>query len=127
MKIASFTRVANVAELVGPGPFALSADGVDLAAVHTLDGWRAFEGRCPHLGALLGEGEIEGGHLVCRNHRWRFDIASGQIQLLAQLAHHPHEALREVVLFEGLLVFFPGFRFGFARRLLDVDSRRVPR
>jgi cytochrome P450/nitrite reductase/ring-hydroxylating ferredoxin subunit len=78
MQIASFTRVANVAELAGPGPFALSADGVDLAVVHTQDGWRAFEGRCPHLGALLGEGEIEDGHLVCRNHRWRFDIASGQ-------------------------------------------------
>ncbi|WP_294534472.1 cytochrome P450 [uncultured Rhodoblastus sp.] len=78
MKIASFTRVANVSELVGPGPFALSADGVDLAVVHTQDGWRAFEGRCPHLGALLGEGEIEGGYLVCRNHRWRFDLASGQ-------------------------------------------------
>jgi len=78
MKIASFKRVANVAELVGSGPFALSVDGVDLAVVHTQDGWRAFEGRCPHLGALLGEGEIEDGHLVCRNHRWRFDIASGQ-------------------------------------------------
>jgi len=78
MQIASFTRVANVAELVGSGPFALSADGVDLAVVRTQDGWRAFEGRCPHLGALLGEGEIEDGHLVCRNHRWRFDIASGQ-------------------------------------------------
>ena len=64
--------------LWGSGPFALSVDGVDLAVVHTQDGWRAFEGRCPHLGALLGEGEIEDGHLVCRNHRWRFDIASGQ-------------------------------------------------
>jgi cytochrome P450/nitrite reductase/ring-hydroxylating ferredoxin subunit len=56
----------------------LSADGVDLAAVRTTDGWRAFEGRCPHLGALLGEGELEGDHLVCRNHRWRFDVASGR-------------------------------------------------
>src|ERR1035441_2424298 len=46
-------------------------------------------------------------------------LASGQIQFLAQLAHHPHEALREVVLFDGLLIFLPGLRFGFARRLLD--------
>ena len=34
--------------------------------------------RCPHQGALLGEGEIEGDKLVCRNHRWMFSIASGQ-------------------------------------------------
>ena len=40
--------------------------------------WRAFEGRCPHQGALLGEGELDGGALVCRNHRWRFSVGSGQ-------------------------------------------------
>jgi len=31
----------------------------------------AFQGRCPHQGALLGEGELVEGHLVCRNHGWR--------------------------------------------------------
>ncbi|RAI22365.1 Rieske (2Fe-2S) protein, partial [Rhodoblastus acidophilus] len=64
MEPASFARVAPVNELVGAGPFALSVDGRDLAVLRTPDGWRAFEGRCPHLGALLGEGEIDGGHLV---------------------------------------------------------------
>jgi len=78
MEIACFTRLARVDELAGPGPFALSADGVDLAVVRTTQGWRAFDGRCPHLGALLGEGELEDGHLVCRNHRWRFDLATGR-------------------------------------------------
>jgi cytochrome P450/nitrite reductase/ring-hydroxylating ferredoxin subunit len=78
MPIASFTHVAKVAELAGPGPFTLSANGVDLAVVRTRLGWRAYEGRCPHRGALLGEGEIEEGHLVCRNHGWRFGIDSGQ-------------------------------------------------
>ena len=65
-------------DLAGHGPFAVSADGVDLALVRTGAGWRAFQGRCPHQGALLGEGEIEGGRLVCRNHRWRFSLDSGQ-------------------------------------------------
>ncbi|MCW2317389.1 cytochrome P450/nitrite reductase/ring-hydroxylating ferredoxin subunit [Rhodoblastus acidophilus] len=78
MEPASFARVAPVNELVGAGPFALSVGGRDLAVLRTPDGWRAFEGRCPHLGALLGEGEIDDGHLVCRNHRWRFDVASGR-------------------------------------------------
>lgn len=77
MDIASFKRIASVGDLEGPGPFALSAEGVDLAVVRTANGWRAFDGRCPHLGALLGEGELEGDHLVCRNHRWRFELASG--------------------------------------------------
>lgn len=75
---ARWTRVAGVAELHGEGPFALSADGVDLVLVHTADGPRAYAGRCPHQGALLGEGELDGGALVCRNHRWRFDAATGR-------------------------------------------------
>jgi cytochrome P450/nitrite reductase/ring-hydroxylating ferredoxin subunit len=78
MKPDPFVRAANARDLAGPGPFALSAGGVDIAVVRRGTGWRAFEGRCPHQGALLGEGEIEGGSLVCRNHRWRFSLDSGQ-------------------------------------------------
>ena len=74
MKPDPFVRAANSGDLVGAGPFALSANGVDIALVRTGAGWRAFQGRCPHQGALLGEGEIEGGNLVCRNHRWRFSL-----------------------------------------------------
>ena len=77
-KPETFTRVANVGELKGAGPFALSANGADVVLVRARGGWRAFEGRCPHQGASLGEGEIEGGALVCRNHRWRFAIDSGR-------------------------------------------------
>ncbi|HET9514157.1 MAG TPA: cytochrome P450 [Gemmatimonadales bacterium] len=68
--------LARVADLQGEGPYALSA-GCDVVVVRTAGGFRAFEGRCPHQGALLGEGEMEGGLLVCRNHRWRFDPADG--------------------------------------------------
>lgn len=78
MKSEAFLRVASLDELAGAGPFALSAKGHDIALVRTRDGWRAFQGRCPHQGALLGEGEVEGGALVCRNHRWRFALESGQ-------------------------------------------------
>jgi cytochrome P450/nitrite reductase/ring-hydroxylating ferredoxin subunit len=78
MKPDPFVRSANLRDLVGPGPFALSANGVDVAVVRTGAGWRAFQGRCPHQGALLGEGEIEGEQLVCRNHRWRFSLDSGR-------------------------------------------------
>ena len=55
MKPDPFLRVAKSGDLVGAGPFALSADGVDVALVRTGAGWRAFQGLCPHQGALLGE------------------------------------------------------------------------
>jgi cytochrome P450/nitrite reductase/ring-hydroxylating ferredoxin subunit len=75
---ASLIRVANLDELHGDGPHALSANGFDVVVVRTPAGFRAFEGRCPHQGALLGEGELDGDKLVCRNHRWRFSVDSGQ-------------------------------------------------
>ncbi|MGA8586274.1 MAG: cytochrome P450 [Roseiarcus sp.] len=78
MKPDPFVRAANSCDLVGYGPFALSASGIDVALVRSGAGWRAFQGRCPHQGALLGEGEIEGDRLVCRNHRWRFSLDSGR-------------------------------------------------
>lgn len=75
---ASWAAVAQLADLNGDGPFAVSADGLDLVVVRTRDGFKAYQGRCPHQGALLGEGELDGDTLVCRNHRWRFESASGQ-------------------------------------------------
>jgi cytochrome P450/nitrite reductase/ring-hydroxylating ferredoxin subunit len=62
----------------GDGPHAVAANGVDVVLLRAAGGWRAYHGRCPHQGALLGEGELDGGELVCRNHRWRFDAQTGE-------------------------------------------------
>src|SRR5258708_39119986 len=71
-------RVASAEDLRGAGPHGTAANDVDLVLVRTSAGLRAFEGRCPHQGALLAEGELDGGHLVCANHGWRFDIETGR-------------------------------------------------
>ena len=70
-------RLGEAADLRGDGPFALSVGGLDLVVVRTATGLRAYQGRCPHQGALLGEGEMDGDTLICRNHRWHFDAATG--------------------------------------------------
>ena len=56
-------RVPQAAELAGAGPHAITAGGVDLVLVRSPRGPRVYEGRCPHQGALLGEGDLEGGEL----------------------------------------------------------------
>ena len=76
--MSRWSRIARNGELEGPGPHAVSADGADLVVVRTARGLKVFEGRCPHQGALLGEGELDGDVLVCRNHRWRYSVESGQ-------------------------------------------------
>lgn len=74
----TWTRAAALTDLAPDRPTALGAGGLDLVAVPTASGPKVYEGRCPHQGALLGEGELDGGALVCRNHRWRFDATTGQ-------------------------------------------------
>ena len=73
--------IVGAERLTGEGPHAVSAAGQDLILLRTRrQGPRVFQGRCPHQGALLGEGELEGDTLVCRNHRWRFHTITGKRQ-----------------------------------------------
>lgn len=70
--------LAHARDLQGNGPHHVTAEGHDLVLLRVDGQLRAFDGQCPHQGALLGEGELEDGALVCRNHRWRFDPRTGE-------------------------------------------------
>jgi len=37
----------------------------------------AYRDVCPHLGAALSEGCLDGAVLTCGAHGWRFDLATG--------------------------------------------------
>lgn len=50
-------------------PIALFRDGDRIVAI---------DDRCPHAGASLGRGWIEGGAVVCPLHRWRFSLGDGR-------------------------------------------------
>jgi cytochrome P450/nitrite reductase/ring-hydroxylating ferredoxin subunit len=75
---AALSRLPGAADLRGDGPHAVAVGGVDLILLRNKGQARIYQGRCPHQGALLGEGELDGDALVCRNHRWRFDVETGQ-------------------------------------------------
>jgi len=75
---ATWQRVANAADVTPDRPHGHSSPGGEIVLGRTAGGrvW-AFEGRCPHQGALLSEGRLDGDVLVCRNHGWRFDSETG--------------------------------------------------
>lgn len=125
--MTGWVKVARAADLAGDGPHALSAGGVDLVAIRVGGALRVFEGRCPHQGALLGEGELEGGALVCRNHRWRFDPATGQRDGGPQcLRACPVEQRGDDVVVD-LAPLADGARAAGRRRLADLpEPRRWP-
>jgi nitrite reductase/ring-hydroxylating ferredoxin subunit len=49
-----------------------------LAVYHVGSGFHACADRCPHAGATLSEGEMEGGVVTCPRHGSQFDVTTGQ-------------------------------------------------
>ena len=75
--------LAQVNELSPGTLIGVNVAGVDLVLINVEGQLQAYNGRCPHMGTLLSEGELEPDEqgnlrLVCRAHNWRFDCSSGE-------------------------------------------------
>ena len=53
-------------------------DDVEVAVFRSDGRWHAIEGRCPHKGASLGKGPVEGCVVTCPWHDWKFDLTTGE-------------------------------------------------
>jgi phenylpropionate dioxygenase-like ring-hydroxylating dioxygenase large terminal subunit len=83
------------AEDVGAAPVPVTLLDEHLVLVR-LDGEvRAFDDRCPHRGAALSVGWVDGGCLVCPYHGWRYgaDGACTRIPSLGEGVHLPARAV----------------------------------
>jgi nitrite reductase/ring-hydroxylating ferredoxin subunit len=49
-----------------------------IAVYHVGNRFTVCADRCPHAGALLSEGELEGGVVTCPRHGSQFDVSTGQ-------------------------------------------------
>jgi phenylpropionate dioxygenase-like ring-hydroxylating dioxygenase large terminal subunit len=66
--------VARSEALAAGAPLALALLGEELVLWRDAQGVaRAFTDRCPHRGARLSMGRVEGGELECPYHGWRFE------------------------------------------------------
>lgn len=63
----------------GRGEVAPARQGERPMAVVVLHDGRAYAvpDRCPHAGALLSDGFVDGTRLVCPHHGWEFDLETG--------------------------------------------------
>jgi nitrite reductase/ring-hydroxylating ferredoxin subunit len=72
-----FFRVAEAASIPPGAGRTVYARGAEFA-LFNLDGeFYAIEDRCPHRGASLGAGWVEGGRVSCPMHGWTFDPKAG--------------------------------------------------
>jgi nitrite reductase (NADH) small subunit/3-phenylpropionate/trans-cinnamate dioxygenase ferredoxin subunit len=75
--MSEFHTVAKLGSIpVGEGRSFLVA-GRMIAVFHQVGQYFAINDLCPHMGASLAEGYVEGTSVTCPWHAWRFDIANG--------------------------------------------------
>jgi 3-phenylpropionate/trans-cinnamate dioxygenase ferredoxin subunit len=75
--VPGFVRVARADEIRPGEKRIVDVDGI-LVVVVNLDGqYYALEDVCTHDGGPLGEGDLEGGRIVCPRHGARFDVRTG--------------------------------------------------
>jgi nitrite reductase/ring-hydroxylating ferredoxin subunit len=73
----AFVKVATVQE-VPPGKSKQAKVGNKTLAIFNVNGtFHAIDDTCPHRGAPLWEGEIEGQYITCPWHAATFDITTG--------------------------------------------------
>jgi methylamine---glutamate N-methyltransferase subunit C len=74
---ASLIPIARLDALPDDTPAHAEADGIDLVLVRRGAAVHVFEGRCPHRGALLADGRVEGANLICGVHGWDYRLDTG--------------------------------------------------
>jgi NAD(P)H-dependent nitrite reductase small subunit len=62
-----------------------------VAVFHRPDGLYAIDNFCPHRGALLHEGGVFEGTVICPWHQWQFELKTGKCLTIpsACVAVHP--------------------------------------
>ena len=93
------------------GPASLRALGRDLVVFRTESGQPVvMDGRCSHLGADLGRGQVRGDCIECPFHGWRYDATGNCVHIPNE--HEIPSAARQVVYpvaeRHGLIFFFNG-------------------
>lgn len=61
-----------------------TGDGRKVCVIHAESGFFACRAYCPHQGAALCEGSVDGITLTCLEHLWQWDVRSGETLGLAE-------------------------------------------
>lgn len=69
--------LGSLEEIPENGMTEFSIDGQCILVCRTGDVVHAVGGICPHRGAQLGQGTLNGASVVCPWHEWEFDVSTG--------------------------------------------------
>ena len=78
MKSDKYVKVGKVGDFPpGRGRLVRARDRA-VAVFRVGERWFALQDACPHMGASLADGELDGLRVTCRWHGWKFDLRDGQ-------------------------------------------------
>jgi nitrite reductase/ring-hydroxylating ferredoxin subunit len=69
--------VKSIAEFPPESLAQIQINGSAYALCHHNGAVLCFDGRCPHAGGPLGDGNLDGDQIVCPWHAWAFDCKTG--------------------------------------------------
>jgi nitrite reductase (NADH) small subunit len=73
----AWRAVARIGDVKPNDVIAVTVDGIEMVLGRDGDCYFATQRRCVHRGGDLAEGIVSRGHLICPQHAWRFEIATG--------------------------------------------------
>ncbi len=77
METTEYLTIARVGEIPeGQGRMVLVRSR-PIAVFHSGGSYFAMDDTCPHMGASLAEGSLDGEHVYCPWHAWRFRLQDG--------------------------------------------------
>lgn len=56
---------------------AVTIEGREIVVIHASDAFHAIDDECPHQGAALSDGVVDGGLIICPLHYWEFEYETG--------------------------------------------------
>jgi 3-phenylpropionate/trans-cinnamate dioxygenase ferredoxin component len=76
--MGAFVEVLGVDDLKDSELRGLTVRGRALLVAKVAGRFYAADDRCPHMGARLSKGKLDGTVLICPRHHSRFDLADGR-------------------------------------------------
>ncbi len=83
--MAIWTRLIGVDDLADNSGRVVSLRGLTVAAFKVDGRFFAIENKCLHRGGPLGEGQLTDRTVVCPWHGWRYDVETGELELIPTL------------------------------------------
>ena len=91
MSSDSFVPVGSVADIKPGTAKTVDIGGVEVAVFNAAGTLYALENTCPHQGASLSEGWIDGTTVTCPWHAWCFDLTDGKMTIGAWATVHTYD------------------------------------